>query len=198
LLVVGAAVWLATLVSVTRPSDVGLGRLALEVALIAVASVLGTLVAEDGFFRGTLWGALERAGRPDDAILLWTSTANALWFAPLLLLEPALGGSPEAASVHLLNIWLLAMSWGVLRLVSGSVLVAAWAHGLWNGLAYALFGFGPSSGALALVDPLRFDPERGWAGVAFNAAAFLVLWRWWQRREAAAAEAEADAVSEPS
>lgn len=197
LLVVGAAVWLATLLSATRVSDVGVGRLTIEVVMIAGVSVVGTLFAEDGFFRGALWGALERSGRSTDAILLWTSLANALWFLPLLWLEPGLGGPPEAIMVHAVNVWLLAMSWGVLRLASGSVLVAAWAHGTWNGLAYTLFGFGPATGALSVVEPLRFDPERGWAGIALNAMAFLILWRWWQRREAAAA-AEAETASEPS
>ena len=185
LLVVGGAVWLSLMLGAMRVAEVGAGTLVLQVSSMIVASFVGTLVAEDGFFRGALWAALERAGRSPDAVLLWTSAANAIWFLPLLLLDPGLGGAPEALAVHTLNVWLLAMCWGVLRLASGSVVAAAWGHGLWNGLTYTLFGFGPAVGALNVVDPVRFDPERGWIGVAMNAGAFLLLWRWWRRREQA-------------
>ncbi len=184
LAVVGSIVWLATLVGVTRVSDAPLRLLGLQVSTMAVLMAIGTLFTEDGFFRGALWGALKRSGRSDDAVLLWTSTAYALWYLPILWFAPSPISGTEALVVHALNIWLLSLCWGVLRLVSGSLFVTAWAHGLWSGLAYTLFGFGPSTGALGVVDPLRFDPERGWAGVAANAAALLLLWRWWRQHEA--------------
>ncbi len=188
LLVVGFSVALATALSAMRVREVGFWSLTFQVSTMMIVSFVGTLVAEDGFFRGALWGALERTGRSDDAILLWTSAANAVWFLPLLLLEPSLGVAPEAIGVHVLNVWLLGLCWGVLRLASGSVLAAAWGHAVWSGLTYTLFGFGPAMGALNVLDPVRFDPERGWVGVALNAAAFLLLWRWLGRaREGRAA-----------
>lgn len=195
LLVVGGCVWLATAFSATRVAGTGLGTLGLQVMTMTVVSGLGLVVTEEGFFRGALWGLLDRWGRSTDTILLWTSAAGALWFLPLLLLEPEMGGSVESTAVHVLNVWLLGMCWGVIRLASGSVLAAAWAHGLWNGLAYTLFGFGPADGALGLNDLLRLDPERGWAGVALNAAAFLLLWRWWQRRELVRIAEETEAAA---
>ncbi|MCG8467043.1 MAG: CPBP family intramembrane metalloprotease, partial [Gemmatimonadetes bacterium] len=158
LLVVGCAVAVATALSSLRVRDVGLGSLLLQATSMIVVSFVGTLVAEDGFFRGALWGALERAGRSTDAILLWTSTANAVWFLPLLWIEPGFATAPEAMAVHVLNVWLLGMCWGVLRLASGSVLAAAWGHAVWNGLTYTLYGFGPAVGALNVLDPSRFDP----------------------------------------
>jgi len=190
LLVVGAVVWLSTLVGATRVGVVGLGTLALQIMSMAALTAIGTLVTEDGFFRGVLWGLLDRDGRSTDAILLWTSGAYALWYLPLMVMDPTLSGSPEALAVHGLNVWLLGMCWGVLRLATGSVLVVAWAHGLWSGLAYTLFGYGPAAGALGVTDALRFDPERGWAGVALNAAAFLVLWRWWRAGRTASPAAD--------
>ncbi|MDX1393815.1 MAG: CPBP family glutamic-type intramembrane protease [Gemmatimonadota bacterium] len=188
---VGLVVWLATAVGATRVGEARLGLLAIQVSTMAVFTTMGTLVTEDGFFRGALWGLLDRRGRSDDEILLWTATAYALWYLPLVWLAPSPVAGPEALAVRTLNLWLLALAWGILRLVSGSLLVAAWSHGLWNGLAYTLFGFGASTGALGIVDPLDFDPERGWAGVAVNAAAVLILLRWWRAHEAAEAlEAE--------
>ncbi len=193
---VGAVVWIATLVGATRVGDAPIRLLGLQVTTMAVLTTMGTMVTEDGFFRGALWGALERAGRSSEVILLWTSTAYVVWYLPILWLSPAPVTGAEALIVHVLNVWLLALCWGVLRLVSGSLLIAAWAHGLWNGLAYTLFGFGPATGALGVVDPLRFDPERGWAGVAVNAMALVILWRWWRQHEAVEAAIEAEEAAE--
>lgn len=195
LVVVGGAVWLATLGGVARVGEIRLGTLGLQVSTMALITAFGALVTEDGFFRGALWGLLERGGRSTDAILLWTSTAYVVWYLPILWVTPSPVGGLEAFLVHALNLWLLALCWGVLRLASGSILVTAWAHGLWSGLAYTLFGFGDAGGAMGVVDALRFDPERGWAGVALNTAALLMLWRWWRRQERAALAERAAAVA---
>ncbi len=185
LLVVAGVMSLAVVLGTAELGEANPGTLALQVSTMALLSAIGVLLTEDGFFRGALWGLLERAGRSTDAVLLWTAGAYALWYAPLLLLDEGLrGGSTEAIAVHTLNLFLLGLCWGTLRLLSGSLLVVAWAHGVWNGLTYTLFGFAGAEGAMSVSDPLRFDPERGWAGVALNAAAFLLLWRRWQRREA--------------
>lgn len=195
--VVGCTVWLAASTGAARVVEVDVGRLALQVSSMTILVALGVVLTEDAFFRGALWGALDRAGASSDALLLWTAGAYALWYLPILWLEP--GGAAtgaEALAVHALNLWLLGLCWGILRLASGSLLVVAWAHGLWSGLAYTLFGYGVSGGALAVVDPLRFDPERGWAGIAFNAAAVLALWRWHAGRSGADADAPDGAPSE--
>jgi len=38
-------------------------------------------------------------------------------------------------------------AWGLIRWISGSVIVASVSHGVWNGFTYALFGFGTRAGA---------------------------------------------------
>lgn len=179
LLVVGGAVALATATGSARPAGTPIGTLALQVGTMTVVTAVGTVLTEDGFFRGWLWGTLERAGRDDEEVLLWTAAAAALWHLPLALIEPSLRLPPGPLAVHLIDLWLLGLCWGLLRLASGSVLVVALSHGVWAGLVYTLFGFGTAPGALGITDPLRLDPERGWAGVALHAAAFLVLRRWW-------------------
>lgn len=179
LLVVAGAVVLATATGSAWPADTSPGTLALQVGTMTVVTALGTLLTEDGFFRGWLWGTLERAGREPEEVLLWTAASAALWHLPLTLIEPSLRLAPAALAVHLLDLWLLGLCWGLLRLASGSVLVVALSHGVWAGLVYTLFGFGSAPGALGIADSLRVDPERGWAGVALHAAAFLVLRRWW-------------------
>ena len=52
-------------------------------------------------------------------------------------------------------------AWGLLRWISGSVIVASLSHGAWNGLVYALFGFGTRVGALGVQDTALFGPEVG-------------------------------------
>lgn len=192
LLVVGCAVLLATATGTARPGAVPLGTLALQVGTMTVVTAVGTLLTEDGFFRGWLWGTLERAGRDAEEVLLWTAAASALWHLPLALIEPSLRLAPGPLAVRLVDLWLLGLCWGVIRLASGSVVVVALSHGVWAGLVYTLFGFGSAPGALGITDPLRVDPERGWAGVALHAAAFLVLRRWWLGARGAAAEAAGD------
>jgi hypothetical protein len=196
LAVVGSVVWLATLAGTTRVAETPLRLLTIQVSSMAVLTAIGTMVTEDGFFRGALWGVLDRAGRSPDEVIIWTSTASVIWYVPILWLTPSPVLGAEAFLVHIINLWLLALCWGVLRLVSGSVLVAAWAHGLWNGLAYTLFGFGAARGAMGVVDPLRFDPERGWAGIAANATALLIMWRWWRRNQAYEAAVAAEAAAD--
>jgi len=46
------------------------------------------------------------------------------------------------------NATLIGLSWGLMRLISGSIIVTSVSHGVWNGMAYVLFGFGEKTGAL--------------------------------------------------
>jgi hypothetical protein len=49
--------------------------------------------------------------------------------------------------------------WGMLRLVSGSLIVTSLAHGLWNAGAYVFFAFGTKTGALAVRNTSVYGPE---------------------------------------
>jgi membrane protease YdiL (CAAX protease family) len=130
LLVVGGIVFLATAVGVTRVDDTPVRTVALQVSMMTAVTALGALITEDGFFRGWLWATLERSRLAPEAILMWTAFAFAAWHLPVALIEPSFRLPVQQLPVHMLNVWLLGMSWGVLRLVSGSVLVAAISHGL--------------------------------------------------------------------
>ena len=78
--------------------------------------------------------------------------------------------------VYLPNALLLGMVWGVLRLISGSVVVAAVSHAVWNGLAYGPFAYGTKVGALGVAQTSIFGPEVGYVGLALNAAFAAWLW----------------------
>jgi len=38
--------------------------------------------------------------------------------------------------------------WGLMRLLSGSIVVSSLSHALWNGAAHVLFGEGPKAGMI--------------------------------------------------
>lgn len=77
----------------------------------------------------------------------------------------------------MINATLLGAIWGLMRLRSGSVVVASLSHGVWNGLAYVLFGFSTKVGALGIENTALFGPEVGVIGLVLNSLFFIVLWR---------------------
>ncbi len=70
----------------------------------------------------------------------------------------------------------------MLRLASGSIVVAAVSHAAWNALDYVFYGYGRRTGELGIAAYGVIDPERGWLGLAANAVAFALLWSWYRRR----------------
>jgi membrane protease YdiL (CAAX protease family) len=166
-----------------------LAELARDLAIVFAATVLGALLTEDGYFRGWLWGALDRESFKAEVILVWTSVVFCLWHVPVALFEPGFRLPLAAVPFYLTNVLLLGLNWGALRLVSGSVIVPSVSHALWNALAYVFFGYGTTTGMLGVDSYSTFDPERGWAGIVLNALAFGLLWRWWKSRERARTKA---------
>ena len=137
------------------------------------------ILTEEGFFRGWLWAALRRAGDPPGKTLIWTSLVFALWHLSAVALPTGFDIPWRQIPVFMVNATILGAIWGLLRWRSGSVIVASVSHGVWNGLAYVLFGFGTEAGALGIENTALFGPEVGVLGVAVNAAVFgLLFWRW--------------------
>jgi len=62
-------------------------------------------------------------------------------------------------------------------MVSGSVLVPAVSHAVWNGIDYPLYGFGEKVGALGITDTHFFWPEVGLLGILLGVAFLTVIWR---------------------
>jgi membrane protease YdiL (CAAX protease family) len=139
------------------------------------------ILTEEGFFRGWLWASLERAGSPEARRLIWSSLAFALWHVSEAVLKTGFEPPAQQAPVFLVNVVVMGAIWGLLRAASGSVIVASLSHGVWNGLAYSLFGVGQHRGALGLGSSVLLGPEDGVLGLALNALFLLALWTWWQR-----------------
>jgi uncharacterized protein len=159
------------------------GKAGRSLALMAVATVIVALLTEEAFFRGWLVAALERAGFGTGRVLLWCSVSFALWHWSWVTL-PAAGENLPAwqIPVFLVNAAVIGAVWCMLRIESGSLLVASLSHGVWNALAYVLFGHGSKIGALGIKHTALFGPEVGILGLASNAAFALLLWQRWRGR----------------
>jgi membrane protease YdiL (CAAX protease family) len=147
----------------------------------SIGIVMG-LVTEEGFFRGWLWAALRRAGQSDLQVLAWTSVAFTAWHVSAIARDTGFEVAAAEIPVYLVNATLLGLIWGMLRLLSGSIVVASVSHAFWNGIDYPLFGFGENVGALGIQQTHIFGPEVGVLGIVLNSlfAAFLygLVKRW--------------------
>ena len=168
------AAWFAGAVDV---SGTDWRKAGLNMALIGVTTVIMSILTEEGFFRGWLWAALHRAGNGETVILVLSSIAFSLWHVSAVSLDTGFDLPFRQIPVFLVNATLLGLVWGLLRKVSGSVVVAGVSHGLWNGLVYTLFGFGDTSGALGIRTAGIFGPEVGYLGIALNLLFTGWLWR---------------------
>lgn len=179
---IGGLAVLALAAGDAGPGPVLTGEAGRKLGLMFVSTWLGTLLTEEGFFRGALWGVSRRSGWRPRLILLWTSIAFMAWHIAVPIIEEDFRLVTHQIPIYYANVFLLGLAWGLLRMVSGSILVACTAHASWNAFAYVLFGYGMKSGVLGVSRVSVFGPERGVLGIAVNAAVALLLLMWWRRR----------------
>lgn len=139
-------------------------------------TIVFAIVTEEGVFRGWLWAALEHAGMARLGVFVWTSAAFAAWHVSTALLPTALHPQLAQVPVYILNAGTIGFVWAQMRQRSGSILVTSVSHGFWNGLVYALFGYGTTLGALGIHNTTVFGPEIGFVGLGLNVAFAAVLW----------------------
>jgi membrane protease YdiL (CAAX protease family) len=149
----------------------------LNIGLMSSIGIVLGLVTEEGFFRGWLWAALKRAGQSDIQVLLWTSIAFAAWHVPAIALDTGFDVPAAEIPIFLVNATLLGLIWGMLRALSGSIVVPSVCHALWNGLDYPLYGFGEKVGALGIEQTHIFGPEVGLLGIVLNLVFAVALYR---------------------
>jgi membrane protease YdiL (CAAX protease family) len=142
------------------------------------------LLTEEGFFRGWLWASLQRSAQKTMTILILTSAAFALWHWSSAVLPTGFNPPLSQLPIYMINAAVIGANWGMLRLLSGSLLVTSLSHSVWNGLAYVLFGFGSSVGSLGIANTGLYGPEVGTLGLMLNLAVAVVLWAWCGRESA--------------
>jgi uncharacterized protein len=171
--------WLAGAVDLT---ETNWPKTAANLALMTISTFLVAIVTEEGFFRGWLWGSLEKAGLKTERVLIWSSIVFALWHISAVTLDPNFKPPTAQIPIYLCNAAVIGGVWGLLRARSDSIIVTSLSHGLWNGMAYVLFGFGSRQGSLGIRNTAVFGPENGLLGVALNLLCVCLLWRLLQKR----------------
>jgi len=173
--VVALGAWAADAIDLSGYSTATVAR---RIALNFLVTFALTLITEDGFFRGALWGSCERAGFSPAKTIVWTSVAFGLWHLAVPIIDPDFAQSGSKIPQYVLGSTAFGVAMGLLRLRSGSVVVPSACHALWNATVYTLFGAGGKTGQLGIADHRIFDPERGYAGLVLAIVASVVLWAW--------------------
>lgn len=179
LFVLGGMAVIAWLAGAVNTTATDWNKTFTNIGLMSSTGVIMVLITEEGFFRGWLWAALKRAGRSDTYVLVWTSLAFTIWHISAISLDTGFDLPAAEIPVYLVNATLLGAVWGILRMVSGSVLVPAVCHAVWNGFDYPLYGFGEKSGALGIEQTHIFGPEVGALGILLNTVFVLLIWRFY-------------------
>ena len=138
------------------------------------------LATEEGFFRGWLFGILERDRIDPRLILIFTAVAFASWHLPLFLLDPSFTGS--MLPIYITGGIISGLIFGLLRYISGSIIVSSFSHAIWNTLVYSLFGIGSGIGILGIKTTNIFSPESGLLGLACGIVFMVILWLWTSKK----------------
>ena len=136
----------------------------------AVAGIIAVLLTEEGFFRGWLWAALGRAGLSNSATLAASATLFALWHVSYATTAQGYILPPGQVAIFITNAFVMGVIWGVMRSISGSIIVSSVSHSAWNAFTYLLFGEGPKIGLLGISQTALYGAEVGVIGLALNAA----------------------------
>jgi membrane protease YdiL (CAAX protease family) len=139
------------------------------------------MLTEEGFFRGWLFASLQRAGLSEGQVVVCTAIAFSLWHIPAVSMNTADALPLAQIPVLLINAVVIGTIWGMLRSVSGSIVVTSVCHAFWNALVYTLFGFGTTVGALGVRQSAIYGPESGYWGLGLNLVLAIALWQWWKK-----------------
>ncbi len=175
--VLGIAAAVAYFFGAVDTSNADWNKILLNMGLASSVGILMVMITEEGFFRGWLWASLKRAGKSDKEVLVLTSLAFIVWHISAISLDTGFDLPAKEIPIYLINGTILGLVWGTLRMVSGSVLVPAVSHSVWNAIDYPLFGFGEKAGALGISETHIYGPEVGLLGIVLGAAFLTLLWR---------------------
>jgi uncharacterized protein len=180
--VIGAIAITAKIAGAVDLSKTNWQKVLLNFVIITVSTAVVAIITEEGFFRGWLWGSLRRRRITAFDVLIYTSVAFSAWHISSVTLNTEFRPALSQLPVFLINAAMLGIVWGIMRWMSGSIIIASCSHGLWNGIAYVFFGFGTKTGALGIRNTTMFGPEIGIVGLVSNALFAVLLWQWLRRR----------------
>ncbi len=151
-----------------------------KIVYLFLYTLILAFATEEGFFRGWLFGILERDQINPKLILLLTAVAFALWHLPLFFLDPSFTWS--MIPIYITGGIISGLIFGLLRYISGSIIVSSFSHALWNTVVYSLFGVGSGIGILGIKMTNIFSPESGLLGLTFGLVFMAILWFWTSKK----------------
>lgn len=175
-IVLGVVALVAYLAGSFSLAEANWRNVGINILLGSTVGVLMATITEEGFFRGWLWGAFKKAEFSNTKVLVVTSLLFTAWHVSAVTSGTDYGLPWDQVPVYLVNAALLGLIWGLMRLISGSVIVASVSHAVWNAFAYGLFGFGTKVGALGITNTALLGPEVGYLGIVLNGAFFFWLY----------------------
>ena len=120
---------------------------------------------------------------PFHLLLLQHLYSFSLWHIPAVSMNTEDALPLAQIPVLLINGVIIGVIWGMLRSISGSILVTSVCHAVWNACVYVFFGFGTTIGALGIRPAAVYGPESGFWGLGLNLVLVTMLWQWWQHRQ---------------
>ena len=192
LLIIGAIAVVCLAAGVADVSKVNWLSARNDLLVTIAISIPLAILTEEGFFRGWLYGSLQRAGMGELKIMIWTGIAFSLWHVPAVSMNTEDALPLAQIPVLLINAIIIGAIWGMLRSISGSIIVTSICHAVWNSSVYVFFGFGTTVGALGVKQTAIYGPESGFLGLALNIVLAIVLWHWWKQRQQPPVKNEAD------
>jgi len=147
-----------------------------KIVYLFIFTLILAITTEEGFFRGWLYGILERGKMNPKLILIFTALAFAFWHLPLFFLDSSFNWS--MLPVYITGGIVGGVTFGLLRYISSSIIVSSFSHALWNTVVYSLFGLGSGSGILGIKATNIFSPESGLLGLACGLVFMAILWVW--------------------
>jgi membrane protease YdiL (CAAX protease family) len=134
--------------------------LLLIVVVNALITFIACLATEEVAFRGYILTKLRKLG--DSRALLLSSLLFGIWHYPVSLILWDAG--VLRSTLYVFNISLVGVLFGYQFLRSNSLLTCSLSHGVWNALAYTLFGLSNTKGLFSGDSKAIYDPEEGMVG----------------------------------
>lgn len=182
LVVLGCIALIAFVAGVVDTSQADWSKTSINLALGSTIGCIMVLITEELFFRGWLWATLQRASLKENTVLLITTLVFTVWHISWALLPTGFRLPPGQVVIYLVNVVLLGGIWGVMRMMSNSVLVPSVSHAVWNAAAYSFYGIGSKVGDLGIERTEIYGPEIGIMGIGFNLLFLSGLWTWRLRK----------------
>jgi uncharacterized protein len=153
------------------------GKILANLAITSFATIIMSLITEEGFFRGWLFVSFQKQGFSPGKTIFWSSIIFSAWHISAVLLPTGFDLPAREIPLFLINAALLGAIWGTLRSSSGSLLPSSLSHGLWNGLVYTFLGFGNKPGVLGINNTVLWGAETGLIGILLNSLFLFFLYR---------------------